>query len=93
MTRYGRTDPSAFQLRDLHRRVTKAEAAGERTNLRFSRLLETVMKTINDTLSVQEGTITELVEVTDDLYQKIDVLKGRVDRLRQGMSDIGEHID
>ncbi len=27
MTRYGKTDPSAYQLRDLNRRVTKAEKA------------------------------------------------------------------
>ncbi len=94
--KYGRTDPSAFQLRDLHRRVTKMEAAQERMQLRQTNHFSTVMKTMNDILSesAELDQALEELDCNDDLLEvKINVIAGRCDRIRQALANLGAPVD
>ncbi len=89
--KYGRTDPSSFQLRDLHRRVTRQEAAYERLIVRQTKIMET----INDILSGIEGYpgLAELVEASNDHELKFDVLEGRLDRVRRALHKQGISVN
>lgn len=53
--KYGNTDPSVFQLRDIKRRMTKLEGAQERLTERYVRFTNKINKKFADILEMLEG--------------------------------------